>query len=1470
MSSRPLIPRGRVPRGSALVRLVALVLVAGSLSLLGLAPSNAAPGIAAGDKIRPQLSRQLEEKGEATFWIRFAQADLSDASKIADRDERGKAVYDALRTAAQQRQKEVRELLDSEDVTYRSFWATNAIRVEAGSTSLAEDVAAQRDVKGLYPTFDYRLEEPTKGKNVRTPDAVEWGVANINADDVWSEYGVTGETIVVGNIDTGVQFDHPALVDQYRGNNDDGTFSHDYNWFDAAGSCPDAPCDTNGHGTHTMGTMAGDDGADNQVGVAPGVEWIAANGCCPSDGALISSGEWMLAPTDLAGENPDVTKRPHVINNSWGTTLPSNDPFMEDVLEAWEASGIFGTWSNGNNGPACETSGSPGSRILNYSVGAYDVNNNIAGFSSRGVGQDGEIKPNISAPGVNVRSSVPGDGYASFNGTSMAAPHLGGAIALLWSAAPSLVGDIDGTRALLDGSATDNPDGQCGGTDDDNNVFGEGRLDALALLDAAPVGDTGTLEGTVTDADSGDPIAGATVDVEGEISRSLTTGDDGTWSVAVTAGDYTVTASSFGYETESADVTVTTGSTTTRDFALSPASSVTLSGDVTDGSGHDWPLYARVSFDGPAEDVWTDPETGAYSVTLPSNATYTMTVEADYPGYDTATQEVVLEGSDATQDLALTVDDSTCTAPGYTFNTDGVTEDFNDGALPEGWTIEDNVGNEQVWRFDDPEGRGNLTGGDGAFAISDSDFWGSGENQDTSLVTPTIDMSSLTAPVVGFKQDYNNLGDVADVDVSVDGGETWETVLNQTTDVRGPREDVVQLPMAAGQSAVQVRFHHHEADYDWWWQVDDVFVGNRTCDPVEGGLVVGNVRDRNTQDGINGATVTSLDRPEETTTTKATPQDEALDDGFYWMFSSLTGRHRFEASANQYGSQVRRATVDADDATARNFLLDSGHLVVTPTELSGTRRLGGNPLHREFTVTNDGTAPVEVELGERPGDFEMLGADGSRRTAAAISKAEGAPLVEIRADVSVAARADGRRAGGMAPNGQTKQAGPHEDPWTAIADYPSTVMDNRVVQVDGVAYSIAGGNGSASSTAVYAYDPATLTWTERASLPEARNAVAAGVVDGKIVVTGGWGPSGPDTATWLYDPAVDSWSDAADAPVGLAASGQAVADGKLYVVGGCTTSACTPMSDAVAAYDVASDSWSELADYPAAAAFASCGGIDGTVYCTGGNDGSSATAASYAYDPGADSWTPIEDAPVDTWASGYTVANGTLVVNGGVQGGVITNRTFAYDPAAGSWSDLPNSNTARYRGGMACGVYKVGGSSGSFNAEVDSETLPGFGDCGSSAADVEWLSVSPTSGTLEPGDSMTVEVTMDPDVAQPGTYTAGVAIDEDAPGNVEPVSVTLEVTPPRSWGKLAGTVAGSACNGDTAPLPGATLQVDSWAGSWTFNTESDGSYAYWFNTGANPLQLIAAKDGYQPQTDRVRLRRGQTTVADFTLRKAGC
>jgi len=480
MSKRPTM----TPRRLLVASVSSLALVGGVIAAPSLASAAPVSTAAAASKIAPDVAASLAGDASAPFWIRLAaRTDLTAASQIEDFDARGQAVFDQLNATADATQAPIKALLDARGTDYTAFYATNAIYVESGNLALANEVARDGAVAQILAPREYALDEPVSRETAAdTVLAPEWGLNNIKAPQVWAT-GNRGEGIVIANIDTGVQYNHPALVNQYRGKKSGGGFNHNYNWLAASGSST-FPVDFNGHGTHTMGTMVGDDGGSNQIGVAPKAKWITANGCCPSDFALIESGQWMLAPTKINGARPKVTKRPHIVNNSWGTTSPSTDPFMEDVILAWEASGIFGQWSNGNSGPSCSTSGSPGSRIATYSAGAYDINNAIASFSARGPGQSGDIKPNISGPGVNVRSSVPSSSYANFSGTSMASPHVAGAIALLWSEVPSLSRNIDATRALLDDTAINVSNLACGGTADDNNVWGEGRLDAFALVQA--------------------------------------------------------------------------------------------------------------------------------------------------------------------------------------------------------------------------------------------------------------------------------------------------------------------------------------------------------------------------------------------------------------------------------------------------------------------------------------------------------------------------------------------------------------------------------------------------------------------------------------------------------------------------------------------------------------------------------------------------------------------------------------------------------------------------------------------------------------------------------------------------------------------------------------------------------------------------------------------------------------------------
>jgi hypothetical protein len=403
------------------------------------------------------------------------------------------------------------------------------------------------------------------------------------------------------------------------------------------------------------------------------------------------------------------------------------------------------------------------------------------------------------------------------------------------------------------------------------------------------------------------------------------------------------------------------------------------------------------------------------------------------------------------------------------------------------------------------------------------------------------------------------------------------------------------------------------------------------------------------------------------------------------------------------------------------------------------------------------------------------------------------------------------------------------------------------------------------------FDASTGRWSPLPANATPREKPAAAFVGGKLYVIGGWGNSGtPVPAMEIYDPATNAWTTGPSVPNAYAASGIAVVGGKIYVIGGCVD---TCGKNDVYAYDTAARSWSRVADYPLSTAWIACGGLSGNVYCAGGTNAAGDTKQGFSYDPGTDSWSPIADLPIDLWASGAAAANGKLFVSGGVTNGntTLTNQGFAYDPTTKAWTEIANSNNAVYRGGSACGFYRVGGSTGGTAVTDKAEVLPGLDQCAEGAGDVTWLSEDPTKFTVAPGKSVTVTVTLDASVqavAQPGTYAAALTFKTNTPYAVDAVDVKMNVQPPATWGKIAGTVTGVKCDGTSAPLAGATVQIDSWAQHYTLRTDANGKYALWLDERNSPIDVIAAKDGYQPKYKQYKITAGKTTTADWALKTA--
>src|SRR6266704_3433784 len=458
------------------------------------------------DKIAPWVMEHTVNGQRAEFFVVLAdQADLSQAAALQTKAEKGRYVYNTLLNKSLTTQGPLLQWLRERGLEHQSFYIVNAILVK-GTRDVAGTLAARPDVARVEgnPHIQNQLPQPEAvdeaPPSLQRPATIEPGINYTHAPQVWA-LGFTGQNIVVASADTGVRWTHNALKPHYRGW-DGMVADHDYNWHDSihnsvgnpCGNDSPFPCDDLGHGSHTTGTLIGDDGMGNQIGMAPGAKWIGCRNMDVGNGTparYIECMQWFLAPTRIGGGDPDPTKAPDITINSWG--CPPSEGCSVDTLqaavEAQAAAGIMMVVAAGNSGSACSTVVDPPSfYAASYTVGALNTGTDtIASFSSRGpvtIDGSGRIKPDITAPGTGTRSAsnASDTAYTFASGTSMATPHIAGAMGLLWCALPSLRHQINASRTALDNAAFFISSTQCGTAGPPNNVYGWGRVDIAAAV----------------------------------------------------------------------------------------------------------------------------------------------------------------------------------------------------------------------------------------------------------------------------------------------------------------------------------------------------------------------------------------------------------------------------------------------------------------------------------------------------------------------------------------------------------------------------------------------------------------------------------------------------------------------------------------------------------------------------------------------------------------------------------------------------------------------------------------------------------------------------------------------------------------------------------------------------------------------------------------------------------------------------
>lgn len=480
-------------------------------------------------------------------------------------------------------------------------------------------------------------------------------------------------------------------------------------------------------------------------------------------------------------------------------------------------------------------------------------------------------------------------------------------------------------------------------------------------------GPTGTLSGTVVD-NFANPIADANITIGVYATQTDAAGQ---YSITIPVGTYDVTASKFGYTTETAlGVLIEQDTTTVQDFTLTALPAIMVDGFVTDGSGAGYPLWARVDVTSPGgtETMYTSPENGYFSFPALVSSEYTVTVTSQVPGYLVGSRTFMTGSTDQQENFPLLVNQASCNAPGYSIQNLGtlVSEDFTAG-IPGTWTVTTTT---TGCSASAPPGwstntiRSNLNGGTPPFAVADSDRCGSSVQMNTIMETPAFDLSGFNGAVgIQFNSDWNDLSSVGTLDIW--NGSTWSTVFDfSNVDRRGPRTEFFTTTAGNGNAAAKVRFRY-VAQWDWWWQVDNVLITKSACAFNGGGLIHGYVTDENTGEPILGAMV-SLDSGQSTMTV-ATPADDNLGDGFYMVYAPLVGSapgvRTITVEKPLYGDVVRQTVPTPNGQQQQNFALPAGMLNTATTELRMRVPLGGSG-QQTLTLSNSGNLDANVTLLE--------------------------------------------------------------------------------------------------------------------------------------------------------------------------------------------------------------------------------------------------------------------------------------------------------------------------------------------------------------------------------------------------------------------------------------------------------------------------------------------------------------------------